>query len=249
MHIELDADRGEIALEGNAAFGVRRSRRARRLRLTLDATGRLLVVLPAEAPVRLAAEMVARHRGWIDLQRARLASERASLAARPPLGAGRLVPLRGIDHLVVLRDAGRPRRRPRIEIEEGAHPVIAIEPATTEPAVVLQRWLSEQARADFGVAVGRRATDLSVVPGRISVRDQRTRWASASPTGGLSFSWRLVLCSPDVLDYVVVHELAHLRWRGHGPRFWGLVRRHVPRADEHRRWLRQNAAALRAALD
>jgi predicted metal-dependent hydrolase len=86
-------------------------------------------------------------------------------------------------------------------------------------------------------------------PNRLTVRDQRTRWGSASRRGTLSFSWRLVMCPAEVLDYVVVHELAHLRWAGHGPRFWALVRRHVPRADEHRRWLREHHALLRAALD
>ena len=86
-------------------------------------------------------------------------------------------------------------------------------------------------------------------PHAITVRDQRTRWGSASRQGTLSFSWRLVLAPPEILDYVVVHELAHLRWAGHGTRFWSLVRRFAPAADHHRRWLRQNEARLRHALD
>ena len=81
------------------------------------------------------------------------------------------------------------------------------------------------------------------------MRDQRTRWGSASPSGALSFSWRLVLAPPEVLDAVVVHELAHLRIRGHGRGFWGLVERHAPQTRASRRWLRDHARELRQALD
>jgi predicted metal-dependent hydrolase len=65
----------------------------------------------------------------------------------------------------------------------------------------------------------------------------------------LSFNWRLLLAPPFALDAVVVHELAHLRIRGHGPRFWALVRQHAPRTDEARAWLRAHHAELMAALD
>ena len=94
-----------------------------------------------------------------------------------------------------------------------------------------------------------RAPELDVRPGRISIRDQRSRWASASAGGALAFSWRLVLTPPFVLDSVVVHELAHLRIRNHSKRFWALVDRHAPRTPESRRWLRDHATELRAALD
>ena len=90
---------------------------------------------------------------------------------------------------------------------------------------------------------------MRLEPGRVTLRDQRTRWGSASRRGTLSFSWRLVLCPPEILDYVVVHELAHLRWAGHGARFWTLVRRHAPAAEHYRRWLRQNELRLHHAID
>jgi predicted metal-dependent hydrolase len=97
--------------------------------------------------------------------------------------------------------------------------------------------------------VRERASELGVAVRRISVRDQRTRWGSASCSGSLSFSWRLVMAPGWVLDYVVVHELAHLRHAGHGLRFWGLVRRTAPRTDEARGWLLAHEDELRHALD
>ena len=74
-------------------------------------------------------------------------------------------------------------------------------------------------------------------------------WASASANGSLSFSWRLVLAPPFVLDSVVVHELAHLRIRGHTRRFWALVERHAPRTPEARRWLREHAPETGLEID
>jgi hypothetical protein len=90
---------------------------------------------------------------------------------------------------------------------------------------------------------------MAVRPGRISIRDQSSRWASASPNGALSFSWRLILAPPEVLDAVVVHELAHLRVRGHSRTFWELVERHAPQTPAARRWLRAHAREVRAALE
>jgi len=83
----------------------------------------------------------------------------------------------------------------------------------------------------------------------VTVRDTRSRWGSASRARRLSFSWRLVLAPPDVLETVAVHELAHLRVFGHGPGFWALVASRRPDHVAQRRWLRTHAAELHAALE
>jgi predicted metal-dependent hydrolase len=87
---------------------------------------------------------------------------------------------------------------------------------------------------------------LGVAYARIQVRDQRTRWGSCSPRGTLSFNWRLVLAPLDVLDYVVVHELCHLRVPDHSPRFWSLVATRRPAWPEQRAWLREHGEELLA---
>ncbi len=81
---------------------------------------------------------------------------------------------------------------------------------------------------------------------RIRIGDQRTVWGSCSPRGVLSFNWRLVLAPVEVLDYVVVHELCHLRVPNHSPAFWQLVERSRPRWREQRDWLREYGAELLA---
>jgi predicted metal-dependent hydrolase len=99
------------------------------------------------------------------------------------------------------------------------------------------------------VAIAAHADALGVAAGRITLRDPRTRWGSASRTGRLSFSWRLILAPPEALETVVIHELAHLRIFGHGPDFWALV---ASRRADHRawrRWLHDHAIELHRALE
>jgi predicted metal-dependent hydrolase len=90
------------------------------------------------------------------------------------------------------------------------------------------------------------ASKLGVAYARIRIGDQRTRWGSCSPRGTLSFNWRLVLAPLEVLDYVVVHELCHLRVPNHSAAFWGLVEGSRPRWRERRDWLRLHGAELLA---
>lgn len=82
---------------------------------------------------------------------------------------------------------------------------------------------------------------------RLTIRDARTRWGSCAADGSIMLSLRLALAPPEVFRYVVIHELCHLRWRGHGPRFWALVERQMPEFAAHRAWLRRHGAALHAA--
>lgn len=116
------------------------------------------------------------------------------------------------------------------------------EPETALPLIVA--WLREEARHDVVARVAVRAPQLGVSPGPVRIGDQRTRWASCSGTGTLSFSWRLVLAPPPVLDYVVVHELAHLLHPHHQTAFWACVCRFCPDYYQHKRWLRENHRRL-----
>ena len=230
-------------------YEVRRSDRARRARITISREGRTVVVLPRRMPAAEAARLIVEHADWIDRQVTRVTAERARLAERPALGEGRVIEVAGEPCRVSAVDggAGRPARG-RVE-EIGGGVIVRLGRDGRDTAELLERWLRERAREAISARVLARASVLDVRPGRITIRDQRSRWASASADGSLSFSWRLVLGPPYVLDAVVVHELAHLRIRNHTKRFWSLVERHAPRTAEARRWLREHATELRAALE
>jgi predicted metal-dependent hydrolase len=125
----------------------------------------------------------------------------------------------------------RAKQVPRL----GLDPVAVSEPEARRAA----RELVAMVAADEGPALG-------VEPARIQVRDQRTRWGSCSARGTLSFNWRLALAPFEVLDYVVVHELCHLREPNHSRRFWSLVESRRPGWREQRAWLREHGAELLA---
>src|SRR5690606_38621238 len=107
-------------------------------------------------------------------------------------------------------------------------------------------FLKAQARADLSMLVARHAAALGVRPGRITMRDTVSRWGTCAANRDLSFSWRIVMAPPAVIDYLAAHEVAHMREMNHGPRFWELCRSLSPRTDECREWLRRNGSALHA---
>ena len=114
---------------------------------------------------------------------------------------------------------------------------------------VLEAWLRPRARDEIEREITRHTGTLRVAPTAITIRDQQTRWGSASRQGRLAFSWRLILAPPEALETVVVHELAHLRVFGHGPRFWAIVASVRPDHATWRRWLRDHSTELHGALD
>jgi hypothetical protein len=230
-------------------YRIRRSSLARRSRLTLTNDGEAIVVLPLRVPEALAAVLVARHARWIDRHQTRIREQQQARAARPLLGAGREILFRGVPHRVVSIAAVDGRKRPTIRLD-GTRIVVISSPlerrSTTE---LLEAWLRARAREHIQARVAVRAAEMGIATKRLDIRDQKTRWGSASARGTLSFSWRLVMCPPWVLDYVVVHELAHLKIAGHQLRFWRLVEKYHPQSRAARKWLRDHRDEVRHALN
>lgn len=242
MQIELD-------LSPAPTFVVRRSARARRSRLTINEMGETVVVLPLRAAERDAADLVSRHRRWIARHVSRIRQRRDVLIARPALDSGRALRYRGESHRVVVTTS-LVRARSTVELVAGESILVlraAREPRLT--AEILDSWFRVRSKEAINERVAARATEMAISPTQVAIRDQRTRWGSASRRGTLSFSWRLVMCPPQVLDYVVVHELAHLKVAGHGRTFWRLVDSHFPDSRGARRWLREHHDEIRHALD
>jgi predicted metal-dependent hydrolase len=235
------------------AYEVRRSDRARRARLTVTRDGRAVVVLPRRAPAGLADELVRTHAEWLRRQLERTQRNQARLAARPPLAAGRVLEVDGVPYRVDARSEPDRRRgsvRAWPPTSLGQSGWLDVRLATGEElGELLDAWLRREARRVLTMRVVALAPVVGVPVPTITIRDQRSRWGSASRQGRLSLNWRLILAPPYVLDYVVVHELAHLRVAGHGPRFWAIVRKHAPETADARRWLRQHHDDLMAALD
>jgi predicted metal-dependent hydrolase len=113
-----------------------------------------------------------------------------------------------------------------------------------DAAAAVERWYRREARRALTDVTTSQAERLGLAFGSIGIRDQRSRWGSCSRRGHLSFSWRLLLAPGAVLDYVVVHELCHLREPNHSRAFWSLVDAARPGWADERRWLRQHGWEL-----
>ena len=105
-------------------------------------------------------------------------------------------------------------------------------------------FFKREARQTLSVRTVELAAQIGQRPARISVRDTQSRWGSCSTERSVSYSWRLILAPPFVLDYVVAHEVAHMRHMNHGPRFWKLVKDLSPTADTAQEWLGRNGPLL-----
>lgn len=107
-----------------------------------------------------------------------------------------------------------------------------------------QRLYRDKARDIFEQKVSYYARMMGVSYGRIAIRDQKTRWGSCSGEGNLNFNWRLIFAPAGVLDYVVVHELAHRKEMNHSPRFWKVVEDTMPEYRKYQKWLKENGRGL-----
>jgi len=208
--------------------------RARRIALKVDThRDQVILVLPHRRHLKAAESFLDSKRDWV-------AARLADLPPAVTLSDGVHVPVLGEPRRI--RHCPEARRGAWLDADTGEIHVSGT--AEHLPRRVLD-WLRAKARAEITVRVQAHAARLGVTPGRITLRDTRSRWGSCAPSGGLNFSWRLVMAPPWVLDYVAAHEVAHLREMNHGPAFWAHVETLTPGARAPARaWLRTHGPAL-----
>ncbi|WP_321395446.1 SprT family zinc-dependent metalloprotease [Emcibacter sp.] len=207
--------------------------RARRLKLRYDSVRRAAVVtLPPGVSEKSGLDFARRNSDWLQEQQ-------KAFAGQEFLSPDNFISFLGHDHLILHQpdDAGRVRR------EDGR--IIVGGPAGGFE-VRLLNWLKKQARIRLEQAVEEKTGLLGVTCHKIRIGDPGSRWGSCSSRKTLSFSWRLIMTPATVFDYVVAHEVAHLREMNHSPAFWREVDRLVDHATISRRWLRQHGPQLMA---
>jgi predicted metal-dependent hydrolase len=220
-----------------APVEVRRHAGARRLTLRVSKTRRAVVVtVPVQCRMDEAGRFLNSHIEWV--------RDRLGRVPEPvPFVDGAQIPVRGKLHRIRFTGSGRGAVVGIGPLGSGI-PCLNVSGRVEHAARRFKDWLAQQARADLDDRVNQHARKLGVRPRRIGLRDQTSRWGSCSSNGLLSFSWRLILAPPLVLDYVAAHEVAHLAEMNHGTRFWKLVAECVPRLDEAKHWLRHEGSDL-----
>ena len=219
---------------GPATIHWRRSRRARRITLRIDCRhGHVVVTLPMRAAKSAGVALLTSNADWVS-------TRLAALPAAEPFAAGALVAIDGVPHTIRHAPAGRGGAW----VEDGAVFVAG------DPDFLPRRvadFLRAEARRRFSAQALAKAAGAGLTVRRITVKDTRTRWGSCSADGVLMFCWRLLMAPPFVQDYVVGHEVAHLRHMNHAPEFWALCDTLSPHRIGASAWLaREGARLLRA---
>ncbi|MFT3988762.1 M48 family metallopeptidase [Aestuariivirga sp.] len=211
----------------------RRHASARRLVLRLNPEGTAAIVTVPKGVSRSAAlDFAQRSEAW-------LVTRIAQRGTPIPLKAGSLIPLHGEDHEI--RHIAS--RRGAVTFDPVAR-IIHVPGDLPHVPRRLTDWLKKAAKAELAAASDKYARAMGVSFRRITVRDQRSRWGSCSASGELSYSWRLILTPPYVLDYVAAHEVAHLKHMNHGPAFWRLVLSHCRDASRAKKWLKAHGHSV-----
>ena len=231
-------------------YVLKRVPRRRHVHILVDDEGTPEVRAPWRFSRRRAREVLRENADWVLNA---VDTARARLAERPRLVTGTRLPL--LDGSVRLEV----RPRAQIDLFECARPwrgraerrgsVLRVGTTSlgeAELRALIERWYRREAAVHLAARVEHYASRLGVRPSRVTVRGQRSRWGSCSARGTVSLNWRLIMVPSALADYVVVHELCHLRHMDHSPRFWAMVGDVVPDYRERRRSL--NALQWRLPL-
>ncbi len=217
-------------------YTLRRSPRARRVRVSVDGAGEVSVTLPRRAPLRAADEAVRELAPWIERRRRALARAVEEVARTPGT-----LPYLG-NELRLVPQPGRTRVHRRGD--ELLVPADAVRMPGADEGGAIERWYRRAARAEIAPRLDVAVARAGVAYTGLTIRGQRTRWASCSAGGAMSFNWRLLLAPEAVLDYVIEHEVCHLEVMDHSPRFWRLLEARVPDWRDHAEWLRRYGSTL-----
>ena len=220
---------------------VRRHSQARRYTLRIHAASREVVLtMPPRGSVKQAREFAQKNGAWI-------ATRLRRMPDAVPFAHGTLLPLRGFNHRIEHRKG----KRGTVWTESGADmPLLCVAGEMPHLSRRIHDYLKREAKRELEAASRAAAQALGVGIRRVSVRDQSSRWGSCSSTGVLSYSWRLILAPPFVLDYLAVHEVTHIIEMNHSRRFWRLVEKICPDMGRAKAWLDAHGADLhRYGLD
>lgn len=214
-----------IILQG-LVCALRFSRRRRSVGLTVTDRGEVLVHAPQGLPLEALRRVIEKHLPWIEKKRAALQAAWGALEKGKAYFRGRALGL----------EWAAPGRG-EVQLADG---VLRLSPAVAgqDPWPLLLAWYVRQAGTVLTERVRHFAPRLNLAPPPLALRHWRRRWGECRPDARLRFNWRLILLPPDSLDYVVIHELAHLLVPGHPPRFWQEVARHLPDYRHRRQWLK-----------
>lgn len=219
-------------------LAIRENPRATRITLRIEPGGRALkMTVPRGLQHHDIDAFLARHEAWLEERVSRLAEKVSSLQP------GERIAIRGVLHRI--EHTGKVRGLTEAASVDG-EAVLRVSGLPEHIGRRIADYLKREARRDLEARVAVHTARVGRAAKSLTLKDTRSRWGSCTQAGALSFSWRIVMAPPDVLDYLAAHEVAHLKEMNHGPRFWALCEKLCPATPAARVWLKENGTLLHA---
>ena len=231
----------QITLDGQTLFcTVKRSRRARHVRLEVQVGSGVTVVIPWYYELDQIPDLLQDKGHWILSKLTECRQLQLSFAGRSGEGIYYLG-----QKLKLLKQQNH-NEADSVILERNRF-IVGLRPTSTLNRI-LEGWYRQQAKRLIRERVEKLSARLQVTYHKVNIRSARTRWASCSQKGNLNFNWKLIMAPDSVIDYVIIHELAHLIEMNHSKRFWTLVEEYCPEWREHKAWLRNHQVELARSL-
>ena len=239
-------EKHEISINGQTInYTFRRSLRAKRVRLEVRPQTGLTVVVPHSYKLGKLHKLLKSKERWISNNLVKY-SHFKSLSDKKDLQSGDAAPYLGKDLKLVKREnhssaGGVMLEDNKLVVNQGLFKNGILE-------LALEQWYRTEAAKLISQRADKLSSKMGISYKRITIRGQKTRWGSCSRKKNLSFNWKLMMAPEPVIDYVIIHELAHLKEMNHSKKFWELVANYCPKWREHKKWLKQHEAGLTARL-
>jgi len=227
----------EINLDGQVIpYTLVISQSAHHVRLQVSAADGLRVILPQQYPLSRAEEFIREKQRWIKKKLSMMQQNQEIYTDDSHIqylgGTLNIRRLKSADSSTTIQLTDT-------ELE------VRLPASITEIRPIVDAWLRTRARSVIEALVNQHSRHMQVTYSKLNIRNAKTRWGSCSARGSLSFNWKLIMMPLETIEYVVIHELCHLREMNHSPKFWKLVEQYSPNWRAHRRWLKCNDGALR----
>jgi len=235
----------EAVLDGQAiSYILKLSLKAKYARLEVRPQSGLTVVIPKFYRLTQLGHLLREKRHWILAKLAHYAQPEP-LFAEKQVKISHSIPYLGRELKVI--EQQNQGAADSVRLEKGRL-VVSLKSGATGLSLLLEQWYRQQAERLIKAKADELCPRLGVTYSRIVIRAAKTRWGSCSRKGNLNFNWKLMMAPEPVIDYVIVHELAHLREMNHSKKFWKLVADHCPQWRKRRQWLKNHDGELAAKL-
>ncbi|MEQ1636290.1 MAG: SprT family zinc-dependent metalloprotease [Methylococcales bacterium] len=232
-------------------YQIRRSSRVKLARIVVS-IDKIEVVAPPKMSQREITQFVSSKQAWITeaILKVKLKTPAFVQLAPNAYSQGALIPYQGGQYPLILHVTSLKRIKVKFDGAFSVFMPALLAQAEQHNAIklALSEWMKNTAKDRIAQYIQRHAQRFQLNPTSVRIKTQKTRWGSCSSTNAININWLLMLAPPVIMEYVVVHELCHIKEKNHSAAFWQLVAEHMPDYQQHRNWLKQHGASLMRGL-